>query len=158
MARNTGLAAGVAIFVIGVIVLAFTVPQAHPQPPHVLQISASPNEISINNSSQQFINVSIDYSYSYQNPQIVIISPTVNLHNSTTGQNLSYDIISPFSETISTPSYIKTTQSSSTTLQLSINPGAYKVMGNATYLLKIIIQDQDLTYQYGQANVTLIAL
>lgn len=156
MAKNTGLAIGTAIFVIGVIVIAFTVPHTHPQTPHVLEISASPNEVVIN-SSQQFINVSVNYSYSYQNPEISIISPAVTLYNKTSGQNLSYDIISAFSETISTASYIKTTQTSSTTLELAVNPGASKAMGNGTYVLKIIIQDQALTYQYGQANVTLIS-
>ena len=81
----------------------------------------------------------------------------VSVHNSTTGQNFSYDIVAPFSQVISTPSVIKVTQSSQTTLELTINQGAYYAMGNSTYILKIVLQDPGLTYKYGQANVTLIA-
>lgn len=156
MARNAGITIGTVAFIIGVVIIAFTVPHTHPQPPHVLEISATPNEIAINNTSQD-INVTVNYSYSYQNPDIKIISPDVSVHNDTTGQNFSYAILGSFSETIATASVVKTTQTSQTTLELSVNPGAYKVMGNSTYLLKIILEDPSLTYQFGQANVTLIA-
>lgn len=156
MAQNAGITIGSVVFIIGVVIIAFAVPHAHPQPPQVLKISATPNEIAINNTSQD-INVTVNYSYSYQNPDIRIISPTVSVHNDTTGQNFSYAILSSFSETIATQSVVKTTQTSQTTLELGVNPGAYKVMGNSTYLLKIIIEDPSLTYKFGQANVTLIA-
>lgn len=156
MARNAGITIGTIVFIIGVVVIAFTVPHTHPQPAQVLKISTSQNEIAINNTTQD-INVSVNYSYSYQNPEIKIISPVVVVHNETTGQNFSYDILSPFSETIATASVVKNTQSSQGVLDLSVNPGAYKVMGNGTYILKIILQDQSLTYKYGEANVTLIA-
>lgn len=156
MARNTGVAIATAVFIIGLVVLAFTIPSTHSQPSHILKISASPNEIAITNTTQT-INVSVNYSYSYQNPEIRIISPTVSLYNASTGLNLSYDILAPFTTTIATQSFLKQTQTSSTTLELTVNPGAYKVMGNSTYLLKIIFQDPSLTYKFSQANVTLIA-
>lgn len=156
MARNTGIAVGTAVFIIGLIVVAFVVPSTHAQPPHVLEISASPGQVAINNTTQT-INVTVNYSYSYQNPEIKILSPAVKVFDNITGQNFTYDIVAPYSQVISTPSVIKETQSSQTTIQLSINPGAYNAMGNGTYVLAIVLQDPGLTYQYGQANVTLVA-
>ena len=156
MARNTGVAIGTAVFIIGLIVIAFTVPSTHAQPQHVLEISASPNEIAINNTTTT-INVTVNYSYSYQNPEIKVLPPVVNVYNESTGQNFTYDIISSFSQVISTPSVIKQTQTSQATLELTVNPGVYYAMGNNTYILKIVLEAPQLTYKYGQANVTLIA-
>lgn len=156
MVRNAGITIGSALFIIGVIVIAFTVPHTHPQTPQVLQISATPSEIAIN-GTQQDINVSVNYSYSYQNPEITIISPVVKAYNKTSGQNLSYEILGSYSSTIATQSVVKTTQTSSTTIELSVNPGATTLMGNSTYILKVILEDPSLTYKYGQANVTLVS-
>lgn len=156
MARNTGIAIGTAIFIIGLVVIAFTVPFAHAQPPHVLKISASPNKIAINGTTQT-INITVNYSYSYQNPDIRVISPSVSVHDNVTGQNFTYDIVAAYTQVISTPSVVKVTQTSQATLELTVNPGAYKAMGNSSYIMAIVLEDPGLTYQYGQANVTLVA-
>lgn len=156
MANNMGITIGTAILVVGVVVLGLTVPLGHTQTPHVLKISASPNAVVINSTTTE-INISVNYSYSYQNPEIRTISPTVKVTNESTGVNLSYDILGSYSATINTGSFIKTTQTSSTTIAIPVNPGAYKVMGNGTYQLKIIIQDPSLTFKYGLANVTILS-